>query len=105
MYGLHTTITCHGLLIADSSHPLLILETRHAPVYYFPQRDVQMDLLSPTELKTYCPFKGHACYWSLHTEGISEENLLWSYADPYEEVAGLKDYVAFYSDRTELKVV
>jgi uncharacterized protein (DUF427 family) len=101
----HITITCHGRLIAESSNPLLILETRHDPVYYLPRKDVRMDLLSPTDLRTYCPFKGYASYWSLRTEGISEENLVWSYADPYEEVIGLKGFLAFYPDRTELKVV
>ena len=99
------TITCHNRLIAESSNPLLILETRHDPVYYLPRKDVRMDLLSPTDLRTYCPFKGYATYWSLQTDGISEENLVWSYADPYEEVVGLKDFLAFYADRTELNVV
>ena len=28
-----------------------------------------------------------------------EENLLWGYDDPFDEVAGLKGYVAFYPDR------
>lgn len=98
-------ITCHDLLLADSSQPLLILETRHDPVYYFPRQDVRMDLLSSSETRTYCPFKGYACYWSLQTEGFSEKDLLWSYPDPYEEVLDLKDCVAFYADRTELKVV
>ena len=99
------TVTCHGHLIAESGNPLLILETRHDPVYYFRQRDVRMDLLTPTELQTYCPFKGYASYWSLQIEGISEDNLVWSYLDPHEEVIGLKDCLAFYGDRTELKAL
>ena len=99
------SVTCQGHLIADTGTPLLILETRHVPVYYIPQQDVRMDLLSATDLQTYCPFKDYASYWSLQTGSIEEENLVWSYLDPHEEVIGLKGYLAFYSDRTELKVV
>ena len=59
-------------------------------------------LFEATEHSTYCPFKGHANYWSLQTKGATEDNLVWGYADPYPEVAGLKGYVAFYADRTTL---
>ncbi len=30
-----------------------------------------------------------------------EENAVWSYEDPFEEVAALKNYVSFYADRVE----
>ncbi|MDP6417617.1 MAG: DUF427 domain-containing protein, partial [Gammaproteobacteria bacterium] len=99
------SITCRGHLIADSTNSLLIVETRHDPVYYIPQQDVRMDLLSPTDLQTFCPFKGYASYWSLRVNTIEEDNLVWSYLDPHDEVIGLKGYLAFYGDRTELKVV
>lgn len=90
--------------IADSARTILIAESKHAPVYYFPREDVRVDLLKATRQDTYCPFKGHASYWSLILDDQVSENLVWSYESPYEEVAGLKGYMAFYGDRTELKV-
>jgi uncharacterized protein (DUF427 family) len=27
--------------------------------------------------------------------------VVWSYEDPFDEVAGLKDYMAFYPERVE----
>ncbi len=32
---------------------------------------------------------------------LVEENVVWSYADPFDEVAGIKDYVSFYADRVD----
>ena len=35
--------------IADSTEALVMYETHHLPVYYFPVSDVRMDLLEPTD--------------------------------------------------------
>ncbi|MBT6146683.1 MAG: DUF427 domain-containing protein [Gemmatimonadetes bacterium] len=35
--------------IADSTHALVMCETDHPPVFYFPMCDVRMDLLEPTD--------------------------------------------------------
>ena len=93
------TVTCKGEVVAESEAALLIEETRHAPVFYLPRADVRMGLLERSDHSTYCPFKGHASYWSLEVNQQVEENLVWSYEEPYPEVAGLKDHMAFYSDR------
>lgn len=96
------TVHYHGHELARSSRALLVRETRHADVYYLPRQDVNMDLFARTEHSTYCPFKGHASYWSLQMDGKQEANIVWSYEDPYPEVAALKDYLSFYTDRTEV---
>ena len=38
---------------ADSASTLLLLETGHRPVYYFPRADVRMDLMAPTSHHTH----------------------------------------------------
>jgi uncharacterized protein (DUF427 family) len=86
----------NGETIADSLDAHLLFETRHLPVYYFPQRDVRMDLLTPTAHQTYCPYKGDASYWSVSAGGKTAENAVWSYRTPFDEVAPIQDYVAFY---------
>ena len=55
----------NGETIADSTAAHLLFETRHLPVYYFPRADVRMDLMTPTEHHTFCPYKGTAAYWTV----------------------------------------
>lgn len=98
-------LSLDGVEMARSSAALLVRETRHADVYYLPRRDVNMALLKPTDHSTYCPFKGYASYWSATVNDKIEENLVWSYEDPFDEVGGIKDYLSFYADRVEIQVV
>lgn len=91
----------NGEWIADSTNAHLLFETRHLPVYYFPRRDVRMDLLRPTEHHTFCPYKGEAAYWTVAVGDKVSENAVWGYPEPFEEVAQISDFVAFYWDRVE----
>lgn len=93
-----------GKELARSARALLVRETRHADVYYLPREDVDMASLVQTGHTTYCPFKGHATYWTLYKDGTEEANIVWCYEDPYPEVAGLKDYLSFYADRTQIRL-
>ncbi len=90
-------------VIADSTRTLRVEETRHAPVVYFPRDDVRMELLEPSAHETFCPFKGDASYYSVRTDDGLEPDVVWTYDDPFEEVAGLADYLAFYPDRSVLE--
>jgi uncharacterized protein (DUF427 family) len=94
-------ITLEGEVIADSTRTLIVRETRHDPVVYFPRDDVRFELLESTDHGTFCPFKGEASYWTLRIGDRVEENVAWSYQDPFAEVADLADYVAFYADRVD----
>lgn len=94
-------VTCGGEVLADSTATLTVRESRHDPVTYFPRADVRLDQLERTDHETFCPFKGQASYWTIRAGGADGENAVWSYEDPFDEVAGLKDYVAFYADRVQ----
>lgn len=89
-------------VIADSTRTVLLNETRHDPVVYFPREDVRMDRLERTDHESFCPFKGEAAYYTIRTGDAPLENAVWSYEDPFEQAAGLKDYVAFYPDRVTI---
>lgn len=91
----------NGETIVDTTSALLMREGGHVPIYYFPMDDVRMDLFTPTDNDSHCGYKGNASYWTLTVGDKSEENVMWSYRDPYEEMLGVKDYVAFYWDRME----
>jgi class 3 adenylate cyclase/uncharacterized protein (DUF427 family) len=89
----------NGTWIADSRRALVLHETRHAPVFYFPPQDVRFDLMQKTALRTHCPFKGDASYWTLAVGDKSAENAVWSYEDAIDDAEGIRGYAAFYPDR------
>ena len=94
-------VVFNGQTVADSTAAMYMHEKAHVPVYYFPRRDVRMDLFDATDNESFCPFKGEASYWSIEVDGRVSENAVWSYETPFEEVAAIKDYVAFYWDRAD----
>jgi len=94
---------CKDEVIADSAATLTMEEAGHDPVVYFPRGDVRMDRLTRTDLDTFCPFKGHASYWTIVAGGAQAENAAWSYETPYDEVLGIKEYIAFYADKVTVK--
>ena len=94
------TVKSGDTVIAESKSALLIQETRHDDVYYLPREDVDLPSLESTDLSTYCPFKGHASYWSY--KGNSDlENFVWSYEAPYEQVDALTGYMSFYTNKVD----
>jgi uncharacterized protein (DUF427 family) len=97
----HYEVHFNGACIADCRQPMLLTESRHHPVYYVPKADLAMEYLTPTEHQSYCPFKGHARYWTIEVDGKRAENAVWAYDDPYDELPQIKDHVAFYADRVD----
>ena len=55
-----------GEKVADSSRAVRVLETSHPPVFYVPQADIRMELLTQTQRRSFCEFKGGAVYWTLN---------------------------------------
>lgn len=92
-----------GEWIADSTDMVLMYESGHLPVYYFPVKDVRLELLHPTDHTSYCQYKGDASYWSIQAGGRTAENAVWAYQTPYDEMTAinLQDYCAFYWDRVD----
>lgn len=94
-------VTFGGETIADSTRVMMARETGHTPVYYFPPDDVRMDLMTPTDHHTHCPYKGDASYWTIRAGGKAAENAMWAYPDPYDESEAMKDYCGFYWKRVD----
>jgi uncharacterized protein (DUF427 family) len=88
----------NGELIADTREAIAMKEGEYPPVYYVPRKDVKMDRLVRTSHTTYCPFKGRASYYSLAS---GPENAVWTYEQPYDEVAVIKDRLAFYPNKVD----
>jgi uncharacterized protein (DUF427 family) len=99
--GQRVRVEFAGITVADSTEAITVKETNHDPVFYFPRKDVRMELMSRTQHNSYCPYKGDCSYWTLAGNGRTAENAVWSYERPYDEVIGLKEYVAFYRTRVD----
>lgn len=90
-----------GAAIADSDNAKVMYELGHAPIYYLPRNDVQSKYLEATDHDTYCPYKGHASYWTVRVGDAVTENAIWTYAEPHAEVAWVKGYLGFYWGKME----
>ena len=89
-----------GELIAESRDVLAMQEGSYPTVYYFPRRDVKMDRLARSSHGTHCPFKGDASYFSVVG---GPENAVWSYEQPYDEMRAIKERLAFYPDKFDIR--
>jgi len=100
----HVRIEVDGVTVAESRQPRLLFETSLPVRYYLPKTDVRMDLLTPTEHRSHCPYKGTAEYYSLEVHGTTYDNLVWWYRHPTLESVKIAGYVCFYNERVDLYV-
>ena len=94
-------VTGGGRVIADTRDALTLREASYPAVHYIPRGDVDMSALVRSEHTTYCPYKGDASYYSIPAGGDRSLNAVWRYEAPFEAMAQIKDYVAFYPDRVD----
>lgn len=93
-----------GVTVADTTNGRFLFETGLPARYYLPQSDVRMDLLTPTDASTSCPYKGTARYWSASVDGVMHEDIVWSYDDPLPESERIGGLVSFYNEKTDIYV-
>ncbi len=90
-----------GVVIAQTTRSLRLLETSHPPTYYIPPEDIQWQYLSQGAGGSFCEFKGGATYWHVQAAGRTAENAAWSYRDPSSLYAALGNHLAFYASRVD----
>jgi len=82
--------------VVDTTRAKLLHESAHLPQVYVAREDVRDDLLEASDHTTHCPFKGDASYWSVKAGDRVAENAVWTYPEPLDEAAWLRDHVALY---------
>ncbi len=82
-------------LIADSKKMMLLRETDHLPLYYFPKEDVQMDCLQPSDHTTHSDRKGQGVFWHVQVGDKVANNAAFSFRNPPGNGPKLEDFVAF----------
>ncbi|AGC77669.1 uncharacterized protein (DUF427 family) [Nonlabens dokdonensis] len=89
-----------GDTIVDTQNALAVLETASPPTYYIPREDVNLEILVELQGKSsFCEWKGKADYFAIKEN--QNRPVAWSYANPLQEFADLKDYLAFYPQHLE----
>ncbi len=106
----HIRVVHQGVVLAETTRALRVLETSHPPVFYLPPEDIRLEFLRRSAGRSsFCEFKGSAVYWTLDLIGepsASEghevvPDVAWSYPYPTARFAALRDHFAFYASRVE----
>lgn len=83
--------TWQGTTIAESDDTVVV-EGNH----YFPPQSVRRYLLRPSSTRTVCPWKGTASYLTLEVDGQVVDDAAWTYPEPKEAAAEIRDHLAFW---------
>jgi uncharacterized protein (DUF427 family) len=100
----HVRVEIDGVTVADSHQPRFLFETGLPTRFYVPKTDARMDLLTPTDHSTRCPYKGTAEYYSVTVNDTTHENLVWWYRAPTMESAKIGGYVCFFNEHVDTYV-
>lgn len=85
----------NGEIVADSQRVMLMIESPHDLVYYFPRADVALHWLSPSDHTQHSAYRGDAAFWHVVVGEQRAENGAWTYPTPQANRPDLSGYIAF----------
>ncbi len=92
-----------GVVIAETSSPVMVFETGLPTRYYLNRTDVRFEHLQPSETVSSCPYKGRTTgYWSFVSDEKVAKDVAWSYDFPTAAVLPIAGLIAFYNERVDL---
>jgi uncharacterized protein (DUF427 family) len=98
----HVRVDVDGVTVADSARPVILFETGLPSRFYLPLPDVRTDMLTPSDTRTHCPYKGTATYWSVDTGHGAHEDLAWAYRAPLPESQKIAGLACFYDEKVDV---
>ena len=69
----------------------------------FPPSAIVKDKFTSTSTNTTCPFKGKASYYTIDVDGTRLKDAAWYYPKPKAGYDRIKDFVAFYGNKVDVK--
>lgn len=97
--------TLDGEVLVDTRNAWALREAAYPVVYYVPRADTRMERLTKTAHASVCPFKGTASYFTVKGQPAAlGENAVWSYETPFDEVADIREALAFYTNKLAVRV-
>jgi uncharacterized protein (DUF427 family) len=94
--GEHVVVRLAGAVVADTRAAFRVLETSQAPAYYLPPGDVRSELLTPSDRRSFCEWKGTASYFDVTVGDVVARAAAWSYPEPTRPFAPIAGYLSFY---------
>ena len=94
-------VTHAGVVLADTTSSLRVLETSHPPTYYLPTSSCADGVLRPAEGASWCEWKGQAAYLDLVVGDQVLTGIAWTYPEPSARFEALRDHVALYPGRVD----
>ncbi|HZS20275.1 MAG TPA: DUF427 domain-containing protein, partial [Pseudonocardiaceae bacterium] len=96
-------IELEGVVLAESSSPVMVVETGLPTRYYLNRTEVDFEQLEPSDTVTACPYKGVTSgYWSLRDDGSLHRDLAWAYDFPTRQLEPIAGLIAFYNEKVDL---
>jgi uncharacterized protein (DUF427 family) len=91
-----------GVLLAESSSPVLVFETGLPTRYYLNRTEVNFAHLEPTPTVSSCPYKGTTSgYWSVRAGTTVHPDLAWAYDFPTRQLLPITGLIAFYNEKVD----
>lgn len=81
----------NGQVIAQSDNTVEVEGNQ-----YFPFESVNQEFLTDSDMKSTCPWKGEASYYSLMVDGKANEDAVWIYRTPKDAAKQIAGHVAFW---------
>jgi uncharacterized protein (DUF427 family) len=98
-------VEIEGVVLAESSAPVLVFETGLPTRYYVPRTALHLEHLLPSDTVTACPYKGRTSqYWTARIGDAEHPDIAWSYDFPTSALQPIAGLVAFYNERVDLVV-
>jgi uncharacterized protein (DUF427 family) len=91
-----------GVVLAESSAPVLVFETGLPTRYYLNPTEVNLEHLVPTETVSSCPYKGTTTgYWAVRIGETTHPDLAWTYDFPTGQLLPIAGLIAFYNEKVD----
>jgi uncharacterized protein (DUF427 family) len=98
-------IELDGIVLAETSSPVMVFETGLPTRYYLNRNDVDFHRLLVSDTVTSCPYKGKTSgYWSVRVGDATYPDLAWAYDFPTRELLPIAGLIAFYNEKVDVIV-
>jgi len=96
-------VELEGVLLAESSSPVMVFETGLPTRYYLDPTAVDFERLLASETVTSCPYKGTTSrYYSVRVGEQLHADVAWAYDFPSRELLPIAGLIAFYNEKVDL---
>lgn len=101
----HVRIELDGVVLAESTSPVMVFETGLPTRYYFNRTEVNVHNLVVTDTVTACPYKGTTSgYWSVRIGDAIHPDLAWAYDFPTRQLLPIAGLISFYNEKVDVVI-